>query len=165
MEFLNWDTEDLSIRAKSLLYYEEQHSGIYILRAFQQDRCAICGYKDDLQMDHCHESGLIRGLLCRSCNVGEGKSNHPKYVAYRKVYPTKILGLKIPYRLYVSGYPPPPYFGEFELDVRTWSNEKCYKIVKKMTESYLVSLDWLNEEEFSDVLSKALLFGIQTKGA
>lgn len=42
-------------------------------------RCAIC--RNDLRriesrnicLDHCHVSGIIRGVLCRGCNGAEGK--------------------------------------------------------------------------------------------
>ncbi|MEU3351276.1 endonuclease VII domain-containing protein [Streptomyces sp. NPDC037389] len=36
----------------------------------QQGRCAICGgtRKQRLSVDHCHTTGLVRGLLCRMCN-------------------------------------------------------------------------------------------------
>lgn len=36
----------------------------------QDGRCAICGGKrrERLSVDHCHKTGLIRGLLCRMCN-------------------------------------------------------------------------------------------------
>jgi hypothetical protein len=38
--------------------------------------CHICGYLfvdyGDATMDHCHESGLFRGLLCRNCNSAIG---------------------------------------------------------------------------------------------
>lgn len=43
----------------------------------QFGKCAICGsppkegYK--LFVDHCHETGKIRGLLCNSCNMAIGK--------------------------------------------------------------------------------------------
>lgn len=39
----------------------------------QKSACAICGIvKERLGIDHCHESGVIRGLLCSSCNMGLG---------------------------------------------------------------------------------------------
>lgn len=44
----------------------------------QNNKCAICGNeensadKDYLSVDHNHESGDIRGLLCTRCNVGLG---------------------------------------------------------------------------------------------
>ena len=34
--------------------------------------CAICGTADDLCVDHCHSSLVVRGVLCRTCNAGIG---------------------------------------------------------------------------------------------
>lgn len=34
--------------------------------------CEVCGSTDRLAVDHDHETGRIRGRLCRSCNVGIG---------------------------------------------------------------------------------------------
>ena len=34
--------------------------------------CAICGRDVRLGVDHCHDSGRVRGLLCRECNFGVG---------------------------------------------------------------------------------------------
>jgi hypothetical protein len=37
--------------------------------------CGICGTHLDLVIDHCHETGRIRGALCRRCNVAIGQLN------------------------------------------------------------------------------------------
>ena len=34
--------------------------------------CAACGANDCVVLDHDHGSGLVRGYLCRSCNIREG---------------------------------------------------------------------------------------------
>jgi hypothetical protein len=42
----------------------------------QESSCAICGtyieMASKLAVDHCHKTGTVRGLLCRSCNFGLG---------------------------------------------------------------------------------------------
>ncbi len=54
----------------------------YLLR-LQNNKCKICkkpeSYKNHktnklfmLAVDHCHKSGIVRGLLCRKCNTGLG---------------------------------------------------------------------------------------------
>lgn len=35
--------------------------------------CALCGKKTSLHIDHCHETGRVRGVLCSSHNMGLGK--------------------------------------------------------------------------------------------
>jgi hypothetical protein len=45
------------------------------LRGLQGSRCAICGTHEDIRplvVDHCHDTGKVRGLLCHQCNVGLG---------------------------------------------------------------------------------------------
>lgn len=39
------------------------------------DSCAMCGREEDLCIDHCHETGKVRGVLCRTCNSGIGMLN------------------------------------------------------------------------------------------
>jgi len=46
--------------------------------AGQDGRCAICrtdepGGKGGWHVDHCHDSKVIRGLLCHCCNIGVGQ--------------------------------------------------------------------------------------------
>jgi hypothetical protein len=40
----------------------------------QNGACAICERKSDrtLCVDHCHSTRVVRGLLCRTCNLGLG---------------------------------------------------------------------------------------------
>jgi hypothetical protein len=46
----------------------------------QGGRCAVCGAEEPksgrmlrLNVDHCHATGTVRGLLCTNCNHGIGK--------------------------------------------------------------------------------------------
>lgn len=48
--------------------------------AAQGFKCALCGKslrnsktRGGAALDHCHETGVIRGVLCVTCNGGEGK--------------------------------------------------------------------------------------------
>lgn len=52
------------------------------MREYQQYSCKICGIHEEktyrgLFVDHCHESGKVRGLLCKDCNfmLGLAKDN------------------------------------------------------------------------------------------
>lgn len=44
-------------------------------------KCEICMKKLPLAVDHCHESGKIRGMLCINCNNGLGRfKDNVKYL-------------------------------------------------------------------------------------
>ena len=69
--------EALNLKRISKLYKiteEELNS----LRLKQNNRCAICNSEDSntkkqaLDIDHCHETGRVRGLLCNTCNRAIG---------------------------------------------------------------------------------------------
>lgn len=77
-------------RAQKLKEYEQKNkrriTNQYLVRKFgvtleqkeailasQDDRCAICGSeapktKRGWQLDHCHKTNAIRGVLCHNCN-------------------------------------------------------------------------------------------------
>jgi hypothetical protein len=43
------------------------------LLASQRGGCAICGNPDADNVDHDHETGRVRGILCWDCNIAIGK--------------------------------------------------------------------------------------------
>jgi len=53
----------------------EEHTALLIA---QNHKCAICGIdeqeaiKQKLYVDHCHDTGKVRELLCHGCNAGIG---------------------------------------------------------------------------------------------
>lgn len=55
----------------------ERYNAILEAQGF---KCSMCPtpHTDDnkLHVDHCHDTGRVRGLLCMSCNTGIGKLNH-----------------------------------------------------------------------------------------
>ena len=71
---------DVGKSEKSKLYYMEYRYGITLeqydlMLAAQAGVCSICGNppKDKrLDIDHCHDTNIIRGLLCNNCNRGLG---------------------------------------------------------------------------------------------
>lgn len=68
------------------------------LKAWQLGRCALCGLMSDLESDHDHATGLVRGLVCSSCNTLETASGAPPVVAlYRQRPPAVLLDVRIPY--------------------------------------------------------------------
>ena len=59
------------------------------LVAAQEGKCAICKNVAKLAVDHNHETGKARGLLCHSCNLAVGAYESAKrrdIEAYLEVY-------------------------------------------------------------------------------
>lgn len=56
----------------------------------QGGRCAICKSADPVHttnfaVDHCHDTGVVRGLLCMNCNQGLGKFKDSKEILSRAI--------------------------------------------------------------------------------
>lgn len=45
---------------------------LFSLKQRQNNVCAICESEENLCVDHSHETGKVRGLLCHNCNKGLG---------------------------------------------------------------------------------------------
>lgn len=64
-------TKDLALKRIFGISIEEYD----VLFNYQNELCAICKQKQDsksLSVDHCHDTGRVRGLLCAACNQGIG---------------------------------------------------------------------------------------------
>ena len=56
--------------------YGLSEEGYYDLLQSQGNCCAICKtVHKKYHIDHCHNSGKVRGILCSKCNTGLGKFN------------------------------------------------------------------------------------------
>ena len=81
-----WKFRDKRLAAKKKSYQAHERErrfkrkygvtmeNLVIMSLEQDNKCLICGREPEkgLQVDHCHESGKVRGLLCFTCNVGLG---------------------------------------------------------------------------------------------
>lgn len=66
-----------------------------VLRVDQENRCAVCGNFGPTMLDHDHETGEVRGLLCGGCNADEGyagTASEPQFIAYRADPPAARFG-------------------------------------------------------------------------
>lgn len=78
-EYANIDKHQNSYYASRFGINKEKYDAMF---KEQGGVCAICkqpskdttpkGNIKRLSVDHCHETGIVRGLLCRPCNLGLG---------------------------------------------------------------------------------------------
>lgn len=59
----------LVLRLKRYGLTEEEYRTLIFMH---DGRCAICRADEELCVDHDHDSGKVRGLLCQACNKGLG---------------------------------------------------------------------------------------------
>ena len=69
--------KNYKMRKDLLKKYNLTPSDYEELLVAQDFKCAICKkhiseFKRRLAVDHCHETGRVRGLLCMPCNIGLG---------------------------------------------------------------------------------------------
>jgi len=57
-----------------------------IMKVAQDRRCAICKKAKQLVVDHNHDTGKIRGLLCHTCNRGLGLFSDSAEVLLKAAY-------------------------------------------------------------------------------
>jgi hypothetical protein len=49
--------------------------------------CVICGSEENLVVDHCHKTNIIRGMLCNHCNRGLGHfKDDPQLLEFARIY-------------------------------------------------------------------------------
>ena len=51
----------------------------------QEGKCAICGEREILRVDHNHITGKVRGLLCDNCNLLIGHANDDENILYEVI--------------------------------------------------------------------------------
>ncbi len=72
------DNPEKFLNARLKNYYGISLDDYKKMAAKQNDCCAICGEKERrvrrsrMAIDHCHKTGVVRGLLCNNCNIGIG---------------------------------------------------------------------------------------------
>ena len=81
-------------RNKSLDKYGIDMDGFRELYNLQEGKCALCDefhpletkvFTEILNVDHCHTTGKIRGLLCHRCNKALGLFKDNKHVLAKAI--------------------------------------------------------------------------------
>jgi len=73
--YKNWSEKNRDcVRKHQLKKYGLSNDDYNKMFEVQNGKCAICNKTSEkkLSVDHCHDSGKIRGLLCDRCNHGLG---------------------------------------------------------------------------------------------
>jgi hypothetical protein len=99
----------ISLTREVYQHYDHDVAGLIVLADWQGNMCAVCGHKRKLIKEHDHDTDLIRGLVCPSCNARESYSkNYSSAIEdfpdsdltirrYLRMPPTRMLGLMVHY--------------------------------------------------------------------
>ena len=62
--------------------------------SLKTEHCECCGLVDsNIQLDHCHDTGMFRGFICRSCNLTLGLNGD----TYSSITSSELEGIYITY--------------------------------------------------------------------
>ena len=138
----------------------EGSEGLHELHEWQEGRCAMCGHeRGKILMDHCHESGLIRGLLCHSCNLNESGNYDVRWQIYRKFPPTMLLNVRVFYNDFSSWGPKECVFSKEGVNTPWWESdgELSYRVLGDFL-NHEISLSWMEKKQFSKLIKTAMEF-------
>ncbi|GHA46602.1 hypothetical protein GCM10010329_81560 [Streptomyces spiroverticillatus] len=130
-----------------------------MLFTWQQSRCAICGRNgqrtrrtapDALVLDHDHETGLVRGLLCYRCNKREGLQSpgeDGRYGNYRKLPPARQLGLTTRYSQALQLRVPGPRSGGPAADAYTRQKGTLRRVAPKLKKDLAAPVEGVDRQQ------------------
>lgn len=88
-------TKDIKLKKKYSISIEKYKE----MLETQQYKCKICltidprGPQNVFVVDHCHKTGLVRGLLCNHCNTALGKFKDSSEILDRALAYVKLCGM------------------------------------------------------------------------
>lgn len=88
----------LKHRIRLLKKYGVEDIDSFLLTYDKVSECEICCCKftDNKRIDHCHESGLYRGLICNDCNLGLGRFKDSINILNKAIAYLKLHRLEVP---------------------------------------------------------------------
>lgn len=66
-------------------YYAHKYGSSYSPARLKTKTCEICGIKEKVFFDHCHDELRHRGWLCRKCNILLGFANNDVAVLQKAI--------------------------------------------------------------------------------
>jgi hypothetical protein len=77
------EKDDAHLRSRLLFapLLDHRYEAVETLMEEQGGKCALCD-RAAVVLDHCHGTGLVRGMLCRSCNLVDVRSGSERAAAY-----------------------------------------------------------------------------------